>query len=846
MIFICYLEARKVLNGDYFGWLGAGSKASFAEILRLPEPTEKLFKLFRKLQTDFCGSMFDEEELREEAEYLRDTHVDVLRRLFFDQTDLADHQLTLGFDLYDFSVIPVETISAIYEDFIRAEDSSVQRATGTYYTPSRLVDFTLDLALGSDTDLRGKRVLDPACGSGAFLVAVFNRMAESWVRKYPQSRNGTKARELSDILRNQITGVDINLTACRITCFSLYLALLDFLNPRDIRDLPVEGGLPKLLLRQGKTRRVNSPQTVIEGDFLSTDLPVDPRSFDIVVGNPPWSSRRKDSPEHRFFKRWKNRNKTRETPADQIACAFMWHVPKFLKKQGRACLLLPAGVRLNDQTNRFQEHWFSRHSVAKIAHLADLRRFLFDGAINPAVAISFSHRTPSVNADTIEFLTPKSGAAELNGDRLTILPEDRKAIKLRALLDQAKKDSAPLLWFSHSWATPRDQQFLSRLLALPRLHDLAGGPKSRKPWLKSQGFKPAGVGLKSVPTKQAFWSHKDMFLDAKSTFDFVLTRNDCGRIGTEFEELHRCPNKAVFKSPLVVFNQGFSKFAFSPFDVLFRHALQSISGPDSDRNLLMFLVSALASPLGDYYAFHCTTKSSYRERPLLSEVLAFPFPRPEDAPGDDAEGAVEAVAQIMSDLSKHISRRALRDKRAIHEARAATVDYVYAYYDVAANERILINDTLDVLAKSNTPTRGSSIPTIESPTRQHRQQYAKLLRDTLERWGKRSGKKLRVHCAVSPKAGLGVVTLSKNGRTSKPYMEDHASEAMEAVLARLNELLPDYNGSLVYLRNLKVFDGDDLYIVKPLTRRSWLRTAALNDADEIATEILRSQRKAAV
>jgi len=51
--------------------------------------------------------------------------------------------------------------------------------------------------------------------------------------------------------------------------------------------------------------------------------------------------------------------------------------------------------------------------------------------------------------------------------------------------------------------------------------------------------------------------------------------------------------------------------------------------------------------------------------------------------------------------------------------------------------------------------------------------------------------------------------------------------------------LPERRGGGEMVRGLKVFDKDQLHIVKPLMLRFWTQTAALNDADEIASAILR-------
>ncbi|NJL28852.1 MAG: hypothetical protein HC897_13650 [Thermoanaerobaculia bacterium] len=56
--------------------------------------------------------------------------------------------------------------------------------------------------------------------------------------------------------------------------------------------------------------------------------------------------------------------------------------------------------------------------------------------------------------------------------------------------------------------------------------------------------------------------------------------------------------------------------------------------------------------------------------------------------------------------------------------------------------------------------------------------------------------------------------------------------------------MSEHGGSLELTRNLKVFDGQTLYLLKPLALRFWTRSAALNDADEIAAAILTSGRGA--
>ena len=154
---------------------------------------------------------------------------------FFRATEVRNGQQS--FWPYDFGIIPVETISAIYERFLKPSD----KKAGAFYTPRYLAEAVLDMALVDTSELNNKKYLDPACGSGIFLVGLFNRMAEEWKRANPGARNDRRASELRAILCNNLLGIDINPTACRITAFSLYVAYLDQLTPRDIQKLQGKG-----------------------------------------------------------------------------------------------------------------------------------------------------------------------------------------------------------------------------------------------------------------------------------------------------------------------------------------------------------------------------------------------------------------------------------------------------------------------------------------------------------------------------------------------------------------------------------------------------------------------------
>jgi type I restriction-modification system DNA methylase subunit len=198
---------------------------------RVDEIKRLLYReFFPRLKREFNGTMFDT-ALADEERHTSKVHLDALAH-FLGRHDAESGQMTFGFWAYEFRFIPVEIISAIYEEFMKDADLTKKRNEGAYYTPRHLAETTLHVALeGRYRGVLSCRVLDPACGSGIFLVAVFNLLAEQWRRENPTRREHTRAKALLDILQKQIRGVDVNPDACRITAFSLYLALLEKLQP---------------------------------------------------------------------------------------------------------------------------------------------------------------------------------------------------------------------------------------------------------------------------------------------------------------------------------------------------------------------------------------------------------------------------------------------------------------------------------------------------------------------------------------------------------------------------------------------------------------------------------------
>ena len=272
-MFVAYLEDREIIGGDYFRAASEAGAGDFETLLESGD-VSSFVRLFETLRKDFNGDLFvapcsfDEHD---RGPRLQTAHLAVLARFRAGREEM--HRRTGQYRLwrYDFKYIPIELISAVHDRFL-GERGPERRTRGAYYTPMFLADTVVSHVwdgLPPPTRDRGC-FLDPACGSGIFLVRLFQRLCEH--RRETGGERTIRWDDLVDVL-SRLKGRDLDGVAVRVAVFSLYVALLEEVTPPDIRKLMQRGEvLPAL---HGKTLR--------NADFFA-DAADDP-PVDVVVGN---------------------------------------------------------------------------------------------------------------------------------------------------------------------------------------------------------------------------------------------------------------------------------------------------------------------------------------------------------------------------------------------------------------------------------------------------------------------------------------------------------------------------------------------------------------------------------
>lgn len=245
--------------------------------------------------------------------------------------------------IYNFDWIDADVLGQVYEQYLgkilQQKKSGIsnlkdgqahKKEQGIYYTPTYIVDYIVKNTVGEalkdkKADAAKIKVLDPACGSGSFLIKAFDYVHEGYKKKYDVGQRKIDASGVhsikTDILKNNIFGVDLDNKAVEITKLNLLLKAAEA-----GRKLPKELDLH---IRNGNSLiddNTVAPNKAFKWDEKFSDIiQYDARGnlkdgygFDIVIGNPPYVRPHKISLEDKKFF-WKHL-KTFKAKSDLYNC----------------------------------------------------------------------------------------------------------------------------------------------------------------------------------------------------------------------------------------------------------------------------------------------------------------------------------------------------------------------------------------------------------------------------------------------------------------------------------------------------------------------------------------------
>ncbi|WXG46140.1 MAG: N-6 DNA methylase [Candidatus Atabeyarchaeum deiterrae] len=784
-IFIKYLEDRRDTQGRGVFPQGFFSRfhcdaACFTDLLSAKKAA---YDFFRYLDEKFNGDIFVVEQ--DEENIIKQDHLDLLQRMLKGEEYLDTRQMVL-WPLYSFDVIPVELISSIYEQFLtlKKENEEVW-PRGIHYTPYHLVAFLMDEVMPLSDPNISMRIIDPACGSGIFLVEGYRRLVARW-KKSNRYQNPTPS-ELVKILKNSIFGVDLDEKAIRISALSLYLTVCDYLEPKTIWD------------------EVKFERLVGGNLFVADSLENIPKlhdKFDLVVGNPPWESKLSKSAE-RYVKLCRKKIGDR-----QICQVFLWKSADLCKPEGKVCMIVSSKALLFNRSSRnsqFRKAFFSTYEIKAIFNFSALRHLLFSHAVGPGAAIVFSPSPPPED-ESIFYCSPKPSFTLQDELSFIIEPQDIAQIPLREAL------ASETIWKTAMWGSPRDYELIRKLSSNPTLDRVA----RERGWIHGEGYI---VGNRRYFTKELIGK---LEVTAENLQKYIVESKSLKRCSENRFIRSRTEKRQIYKGPHLLIKQSPRKGYGLISAVMVEDSVfpQSIIGIHSDKRCLSDLIAVcetINSDLPLYYAM-LTSGRWLVERDELAknEIMSIPIPK----------------GILKGNLDMRFLERLAKDE----EFREAENCRLMNLYGLDKMEKALVADairfTLDYFR-----LKGDSDaikPSAESDVKK----YLRNLCQTLNHQFSPPGQSF-IGTTYSAKGPLRMISLQlvPNGR--EIVNEELGEEEMDKVLKQLDQELIDEKAGGVYVRrHLRRYSKNRVYIIKPNQMRYWTKSSAISDADRVYRDIM--------
>ena len=373
IVFIKVAEDRKIENNVFLPLINQW------RLLTGPnKPTlyQSMTKKFRELDSIYNSSLFSPhpfEKWEEEGEALEK----VLKILNGKE----------GYYEYDFSIMPADILGTVYENYLGYKlsqsakglklhkDAEKRKEQGIYYTPTSIVDYivrnTLKPVLDnckSVDELKKIRVLDPACGSGSFLI----KALEVIVEKYKDFSVDVNDFTKFEILQENIYGVDLDQQAVEIAKLNL---LINSFGQREILpslDHNIKNGnslisgedkeMEKYFGKDFKNKKPFNWQEEFPEVFSQG-------GFDVIIGNPPYVFTRGnfDDSEKKYY------SDIYEQTEFKINTYVLFIEKSFniLNKEGVIGFIIPNNWLTLETASRFRKFILEKTSNVQIINIKD-------------------------------------------------------------------------------------------------------------------------------------------------------------------------------------------------------------------------------------------------------------------------------------------------------------------------------------------------------------------------------------------------------------------------------------------------------------------------------------------
>ncbi len=783
----------------------------YTELADILESRDDTYALFRWLNESFNGDLFPgkgttleqrEAEWQAEMQRVKPRHLQTLAQFVSGKMEMRGGQGRLWRE-YAFDTIPLEFISSIYEEFVSKRGGS----KGAHYTPAHLVDFMLDRVLPWDSDEWDLKVLDPACGSGIFLVKAYQRLIYRWKNANPGQE--PKAEILKRLLTRNLFGVDKDPHAVRVASFSMYLAMCDEIDPRHYW---TQVQFPRL-----------RGERLIAADFFREDQPGfrtdrDREQYDMVVGNAPWGERT----ETALAREWRG-NHGWVAADGNVGPLFLAKGARLVGTGKHVSMIQPSGLifHTSGPSCEVRERVFSQFKVDEVVNLSALRFGLFKGALSPACIITM--RATSPDGEPLLYMSPKPAVGSEDDYCVVIEPHDIHLIAPHEALHGTD------IWTTLMWGGRRDLALIHRL----RRAESIGRLERRHQALASRGLIRGNRKREYRPTRGRPILETEQF--PPHTLVHIAPSDLPANEDIRFER-PRTRKFDAFASPQLIVKQG-----WTVSEARFRAVVNSSAEPSDGALCSDSYVSIHAhseslphleaaclsynSLLSVYFLFLTSDRlATYRPAVTQRQLLDVPIPEP----------GLDPLANLTT--FEEIDERVRRLFAFRPSEWALIKDLVqYTFTDFKG----------DASSPGRQPTRRGAEPDLKAYARS----FAGVLRAGF-------GEDKRVCTTVFQETNrsrlpirLAAVHLGwpeSDAFRIEPLPQSKLRSRLEELNKKFLATPAGRDGGIFYQRVARVYDTvtrrgvnvPTVYLIKPDRLRYWTRSAAMRDADEVAADLM--------
>lgn len=797
--------------------------------------------------TGFNGDLFRISE--SEFSTIDQDALDILIRLLRSE-EISTGQQSL-FDMYDFSILPIEFISNMYEKFIGKEN---QEDGGAYYTPTFLVDYIISETIGKklkESSNYNCKVLDPACGSGIFLVESLRKIIEKYieVNEIEDTNTDDFRQALKSIAQDNIFGIDKDPSAIQVAIFSVYLTLLDYQKPADIRKFK----FPNLI----GTNFVCSDTFDLDNKDLKA-LEDKKIHFDYIIGNPPWKGAGGDRVVRKYIKERKKKERGKkyciQINNNELAEYFVFRTSDFCTKNTEVALVIHSTSLYNsnskDRESSFRRYLLEEFHIKKVFELAVVRKEVFDKsndkAIAPACVLFYKYANgDDTNNNIITHIALKPSRFFSMFKVFSVCSSDIQEVQQ----DRLKKYD--WLWKVLVYGSYLDFNLIKRLREKPSIKNIIND--------RDRFISATGITFSEKKAKYDASRLKGMdFIDVYAVENFFINPQKVTPFQKDRLGRIRNTKKDIFYAPMLLCRHGLDteklilRSAISYKNAIFKKSLLSIKAYRiEDTNILKNIGCIFSSDILSYLSIQTFSSIGIeRGNAKGGEILSLPYVELNKDYYETMEGLYRLRDQKKESMLLNANELYDIDKKIVDESNAynnkikdmlnlTTADDDIVDYALNVSRTIIHINDVGIEKRKELMLNDQLFKALNTQDTMLKE-YAQVYIDRFANSFNRNGKRFTVEILYSSQ----VIEMYFKVIDESMFIDDIVftsdnKNLLSTIIALASNKLTD---ALFVQKDVRGFEKEYFYIFKPNEKRLWYKAVAYLDVNEFDDAMLKTGR----